>query len=158
MSTLLVLALKHSKKIDPNSSPNSTYDRFYPIQINGNTFRLHWLVSFKKNGMKYFFCDSKRPGFLAGPYNSTQAFINEYEQYRGRRITAHRELRILQKEEETKISERRKLNVCQVISNGITFLNYSAIRHMPLLPRFCHIEPFHSQRRSRTPLSHRILP
>jgi hypothetical protein len=42
--------------------------------------------------MKYFFCDSKRPGYIAGPYNSTQGFISEYEQYRDRKIVAHREL------------------------------------------------------------------
>ena len=78
--------------IDPDSDPKYLMIEFDPIQINGNTFRLHWLVCFKKNGLKYFFCDSKRPGYIAGPCNDTQFFINEYEQYRDRKIIAHREL------------------------------------------------------------------
>ena len=40
------------KKIDPNSDPNYLMIEFDPIQINGHTFRLHWLVSFKKDGKK----------------------------------------------------------------------------------------------------------
>jgi len=78
--------------IDPNSNPKYLMIEFAPMQINGNTFRLHWLVSFKRDGMRYFFCDSKRPGYIAGPYKSTQIFISEYEQYRNRKIVAHREL------------------------------------------------------------------
>jgi len=90
------------KKIDPHSDPNYLMIKFVPIQINGHTFRLHWLVSFKKDGKKYFFCDSKRPGFLAGPYDSTQVFINEYEQYRGRNIVAYRELKSYEKKRKPK--------------------------------------------------------
>jgi hypothetical protein len=84
--------------IDPKSDPKYLMIEFDPIQINGNTFRWHWLVSFKRDGMKYFFCDSKRPGYIAGPYNTTQEFISEYEQYRGRRIVTHRELDSYQKQ------------------------------------------------------------
>ena len=88
--------------IDPKSDPKYLMIEFDPIQINGNTFRLHWLVSFKREGMKYFFCDSKRPGYIAGPYKSTQVFISEYEQYRGRKIVAHRELESYQKQQKSK--------------------------------------------------------
>ncbi len=96
------------KKIDPNSDPKYLMIEFDPIQINGNTYRLHWLVSFKKDGKKYFFCDSKRPGFLAGPYNGTQVFINEYEQYRGRKIIAHRELESYKKKRKLKSVKGRR--------------------------------------------------
>ena len=92
------------KKIDPNY----LMIEFDPIQIHGNTFRLHWLVSFKKDGKKYFFCDSKRPGFLAGPYNNTQVFINEYEQYRNRKIVSHRELESYKKKSKLKSMEGKK--------------------------------------------------
>jgi len=84
--------------IDPNSDPKYLMIEFDPIQIEGNTFRLHWLVSFKRDGMTYFFCDSKRPGYIAGPYKNTEAFISEYERYRGRKIVAHRELESYQKQ------------------------------------------------------------
>jgi hypothetical protein len=93
--------------VDPNSDPKYLMIEFEPIQLNGATFRLHWLVSFKKDGMKYFFCDSKRPGFIAGPYSSTRVFISEYEQYRGRKIVSHRELESYKKQSKSK-SERRK--------------------------------------------------
>jgi Transglutaminase-like domain len=93
--------------IDPNSDPKYLMIEFDPIQINGNTFRLHWLVSFKRGGMKYFFCDSKRPGYIAGPYKSTQEFISEYEKYRGRRIAAYRELESYQKQRKSQSTKVR---------------------------------------------------
>ena len=93
--------------IDPKSDPKYLMIEFDSIQINSHTFRLHWLVSFKRDGMKYFFCDSKRPGYIAGPYHSTQVFISEYEQYRGRRIVAHRELDSYQKQRKLKSTKGR---------------------------------------------------
>ena len=84
--------LETLRRIDPRSNPKYLIIEFSPIQINGNTLRLHWLVSFKRDGKVYFFADSKRPGHIAGPFDDTQAFINEYEQYRGRKIIAFREL------------------------------------------------------------------
>lgn len=93
--------------IEPNSNPKYLMIEFEPIQINGNTFRLHWMVSFKREGMTYFFCDSKRPGYIAGPYKSTQVFISEYEQYRGRKIVAHRELESYQKKRKSESTKGR---------------------------------------------------
>ena len=95
------------RTIYPNSDPRYLMIEFDPIQINRNTFRLHWLVSFKKDSMKYFFCDSKRPGYIAGPYNSTQVFISEYEQYRGRKIVAYRELESYKKKRKSKSAKGR---------------------------------------------------
>lgn len=89
-------------RIDPQSDPKYLMIEFNPIQIKGNTLRLHWLVSFKRAGKTYFFADSKRPGHIAGPYDDTQAFIKEYEQYRGRKIIAFRELPSYQKQQRTK--------------------------------------------------------
>jgi len=95
------------KIIDPNSDPNYLMIEFDPIRINGNPFRLHWLVSFKKNGMKYFFCDSKRPGYIGGPYISTQVFISEYEHYRNRKIVAHSEVESYQKRRKSRLQKRQ---------------------------------------------------
>ena len=94
--------------IDPDSDPKYLMIEFDPIQINSNTFRLHWLVGFKKNGMKYFFCDSKRPGYIAGPYNNTQVFISGYERYRGRKIVAYRELESYKKQKKLQSAKGRK--------------------------------------------------
>ena len=93
--------------IDPTSDPKYLMIEFDPIQIDGNTFRLHWLVSFKRRGMTYFFCDSKRLGYIAGPYKDTEVFISDYERYRGRKIVAYRELESYQKQLKTKSRKAR---------------------------------------------------
>ena len=91
-------AVETLRRIDPKSNPNYLMIEFDPIQIAGNTLRFHWLASFKRDGKTYFFADSKRPGHIAGPYNDAQEFINEYAQYRGRKILAFRELGSYQKQ------------------------------------------------------------
>jgi hypothetical protein len=80
------------RRIDPHSDPKYLMIEFDPVQIKGNMLRLHWLVSFRRDGKIYFFADSKRPGHIAGPYNDVQAFIIEYGKYRGRKIVSFREL------------------------------------------------------------------
>jgi len=85
------------KRIDSSSDPKYLMIEFDPIQIKGNMLRRHWLAGFKRDGRTYFFADSKRPGHIAGPYDNTEAFIKEYEQYRGRKIVAYRELDSFQK-------------------------------------------------------------
>jgi hypothetical protein len=89
------------RRIDPGSDPKYLMIEFDPVQIRRNMLRLHWLVSFKRDGKTYFFADSKRPGHIAGPYNNTQEFISEYEQYRGRKIVVFRELESYQKQRRT---------------------------------------------------------
>lgn len=95
------------RKIDPASDPKYLMIEFDPIQIRGNTFRLHWLVSFRRDGKIYFFSDSKRPGHIAGPYNDAQEFVDEYEQYRSRKIIAFRELESYQKQRRAKAIKRQ---------------------------------------------------
>ena len=92
-------AVETLKRIDPASDPRYLMIEFDPIQIEGNNLRLHWLVSFKRDGQLYFFADSKRPGRIAGPYSDTQTFISEYQQYRGRKIVAFREPLSFQKQQ-----------------------------------------------------------
>jgi len=64
---------------------------FDPVTIRGNALRRHWVASFERDGKLYFFADSKRPGHIAGPYDSTQAFIDDYARYRGRTVVAFAE-------------------------------------------------------------------
>ena len=89
------------KQSDPQSDPKYLLVDFDPMQIACKTLRLHWLVSFKRDGQSYFFADSKRPGHIAGPYNNTQEFINDYARYRGRKIVAFREVESFQKQRRT---------------------------------------------------------
>jgi hypothetical protein len=86
------------RRIDPNSDPRYLMIEFEPRQITGNTLRLHWLVSFKRDGKTYFFADSTRPGHIAGPYIDTDEFIYDYEQYRGRKIVVFRQLESYQQQ------------------------------------------------------------
>jgi hypothetical protein len=95
--------------VDPQTDPKYLMIEFNPIQIEGNTLRLHWLASFKRDGKIYFFADSKRPGHIAGPYHDTKAFIDEYEQYRGRKIVAFRELASYQKQRRTRARQLQPL-------------------------------------------------
>jgi hypothetical protein len=102
------------RSIDPHSDPKYLMIEFDPIQIQGNALRLHWLVSFRRGGETYFFADSKRPGYIAGPYSGAQAFLNEYEQYRGRKIVTFRELESYEKRQRT---QAQKVKVLPGIAN-----------------------------------------
>jgi hypothetical protein len=83
-------AVETLRVVAPMSKPAYLMIEFDPQVISGNTLRRHWLVMFEREGKLYFFADSKRPGFIAGPYTTVQQFIDQYAQYRGRRIVAHR--------------------------------------------------------------------
>jgi hypothetical protein len=97
------------RRIDPQSDPKYLMIEFDPIRISGNTLRLHWLVSFKRDGKTYFFADSKRPGYIAGPYNATREFINDYERYRGRKIMAFREVESYKRKQRTQALKMQTL-------------------------------------------------
>ena len=84
-------AVETLRAIDPGARAIYVMIEFDPVSISGNTLRRHWVASFERDGKRYFFADSKRPGHIAGPYGSTQAFIDEYATYRGRRIVSFRE-------------------------------------------------------------------
>lgn len=84
-------ALETLRTLQPGVQPRYLMIEFDPVSVRGNTLRRHWLVSFERGGQHYFFADSKRPGHIAGPYASVQAFVDEYAHYRGRRIVAFSE-------------------------------------------------------------------
>jgi hypothetical protein len=96
------------KRIDPSSDPKYLMIEFDPVQIKGNMLRLHWLVSFRRGGKTHMFADSKRPGHIAGPYEGMQSFIAEYEQYRGRKIVAFRELDSYEKQRRTQAQKQKQ--------------------------------------------------
>ena len=80
------------RAIAPAAKPRYLMIEFDPVVIKGNTLRRHWVVQVERDGGLYFFADSKRPGHVAGPYTSVEAYIAEYSRYRGRPIVAHRSL------------------------------------------------------------------
>jgi hypothetical protein len=86
------------RSIAPETAPRYLMIEFDPARIAGNVLRRHWVVTFTRDGRTYVFADSKRPGHIAGPYADAGEFVREYEQYRGRRIVAFRELDSYQKQ------------------------------------------------------------
>ena len=94
-------AVEVLRQIDPGQTPRYLMIEFAPVKIAGNTLRLHWLASFKRDGNYHFFADSKRPGHIAGPYTSVEDFIHEYAMYRGRQIVSFQELESYQRKQRT---------------------------------------------------------
>ncbi len=79
-------------RIAPDTAPSFLMIEFAPVTVAGNTLRRHWLASYRQDGKRWFFADSKRPGHIAGPYETTADFIADYAAYRGRPVVAFREL------------------------------------------------------------------
>ena len=92
-------AVETLRTIDPGTQPTYLMIEFEPVMMAGNTLRLHWLASFRHDGKYYFFADSKRPGHIAGPYENTRDFIDDYTAYRGREVVAFRELDTYQRKQ-----------------------------------------------------------
>ncbi len=103
LSRFAIETLQH---IAPDVKASYLMIEFAPVTIGGNTLRLHWLASFQRNGEYYFFADSKRPGHIAGPYASTQDFVEQYARYRGRQIVAFRELETYQRQQRTLVPKQ----------------------------------------------------
>ena len=91
-------AVETLRQVDPEAAARYLMIEFAPLQLNGQTLRLHWLATFQRGGQFYFFADSKRPGVIAGPYASTRHFIDDYAAYRSRQIVAFRELESYQRQ------------------------------------------------------------
>jgi hypothetical protein len=98
LSRFTVETLRH---IDPGLDANYLRIEFSPVTVGGNTLRVHWLASFKRDGKHYFLGDSKRPGHIAGPYESVQQFIADYSAYRARPVVAFRVLDSYQRRQRT---------------------------------------------------------
>jgi hypothetical protein len=83
-------AVETLRAVAPATKPRYLMIEFDPVVIKGNTLRRHWVTQVERDGGLYFFADSKRPGHVAGPYASAEAYIEAYSRYRGRPIVAHR--------------------------------------------------------------------
>lgn len=84
-------AVETLRTIDPASKPAYLMIEFDAAMVEGETLRRHWIATFERDGRRHFFADSRRPGHLAGPYPSTEAFVADYAAFRGRRVVAYRE-------------------------------------------------------------------
>jgi hypothetical protein len=94
-------AVETLRQMAPETNPTYLMIEFAPVSLAGNTLRLHWIASFVRDGRHYFFADSKRPGVVAGPYDTTQQFIDAYAAYRGRAIVRFRLVESYQRQQRT---------------------------------------------------------
>jgi len=100
-------AVETLRAVAPDTKARYVMIEFNPAAIRGNTLRRHWVVVFEREGQRYYFADSKRPGHIAGPYASTQAFLEDYARYRGREIVAFRELESFRRRTRTPAAANR---------------------------------------------------
>jgi len=101
-------AVETLRIIDPEARAGYVMIEFDPVSISGNTLRRHWVASFERDGKRYFFADSKRPGHMAGPYETTQEFIAEYARYRGRPIVSFREAESFERKVRTQAAKQSR--------------------------------------------------
>ena len=101
-------AVETLRAVAPELKARYVMIEFDPVAIRGNTLRRHWVATFERDGKRYFFADSKRPGHIAGPYATTQAFLDDYAKYRGREIVAFRELETFMRRTKTPAAKPRR--------------------------------------------------
>jgi hypothetical protein len=77
-------------RIDPGYQARYLMIEFAPVVVDGRTLRRHWIATFRRDGALWFFADSARPGDVAGPYASVEAFAADYATLRGRPIVSWR--------------------------------------------------------------------
>ena len=94
------------RELIPDAGVQYLRIEFEPVVINSVTLRVHWLALFQRDGKYYFFADSKRPGHLAGPYESIPAFIADYETYRQRAIVSFQNLDTFQRQQKKQMQRR----------------------------------------------------
>ena len=59
---------------------------FEPIIIDSSIIKKHWMAVYRDSSGYYFLADSKRPGFITGPYRTVADFVADYQTYRDRKI------------------------------------------------------------------------
>ena len=101
-------AVETLRHIDPASKPTYLMIEFSPVAIQGQVLRRHWVAHFERDGLHYFFADSKRPGHVAGPYTDTALYIKDYAAYRGREIVAFRDMESTEKRKRTMALKQRR--------------------------------------------------
>lgn len=101
-------AVETLRAIAPEVEAKYLMIEFDPVTLAGNVLRRHWIASYERDGQRYFFADSKRPGHIAGPYASTQAFVDAYATYRRRSIVSFREIDSYQRRMRTKTSQQQQ--------------------------------------------------
>ena len=81
---------KSLRAIELESAPKYGKITFAPTYVHSCLFQKHWLATFIRGGLHYFFADTKRPGLIAGPFKLPEHFVVEYEQFHQRQVLSFR--------------------------------------------------------------------
>ncbi|MEE9362730.1 MAG: transglutaminase-like domain-containing protein [Cellulophaga sp.] len=88
-------------KIDASKNAQYLMIEFEPITIDGKVIRKHWISIYEDIQGYYLLGDSKRPGYIAGPFEKVDGFIIEYQKYRERKIVSWKVLLNYKKKKKT---------------------------------------------------------
>ena len=93
-----------------DSSKNAQYlmIEFVPMTIDGKIIRKHWIAMYEDIQGYYLLGDSKRPGYIAGPFEKVDDFIKEYEKFRERKIVSWKVLLDYKKLKKKKTLKEKK--------------------------------------------------
>lgn len=83
-------AVSTLRQIDAGAQAAYLMIEFEPVLVQGQWLRRHWMASFRRDGAYWFFADSRRPGHIAGPYDTVEQFVADYAVYRQRPIVSYR--------------------------------------------------------------------
>ena len=81
---------------------------FEPIIISGSIIRKHWMTVYQDSLDYYILADSKRPGYIAGPYKSVDNFIENYQVFRSRKIVSWKFLSSYKKTKKKKTIKQKQ--------------------------------------------------
>jgi hypothetical protein len=101
-------AFETIQAINPTIDIKYLMIEFEPLKIGDSTFRKHWMVVYKENGRLYTMADTKRPGFISGPYNEISEFIIEYQKFRKRQIISYKLTDTYKKRLKRRLNKRKK--------------------------------------------------
>jgi hypothetical protein len=84
---------------------------FEPVLIDSSIIKKHWLAVYHDSSGYYLLADSKRPGYIAGPYIQVADFIAEYQSFRERKIVSWKVLMSYQKKQKQKAVKQDRYNL-----------------------------------------------
>lgn len=85
------------KTIDSSLHAQYLLIEFEPVVIDDSILKNHWLTIYQTPEGYFMMADSKKPGYIAGPYTQPADFIAEYEVFRNRKIVSWKVLPSYQK-------------------------------------------------------------
>ncbi|MFT3825214.1 MAG: transglutaminase-like domain-containing protein [Chitinophagaceae bacterium] len=96
------------KTIDSSLQAQYLLIEFEPVTIDGSVLKNHWLTIYQTAEGYFIMADSKRPGYIAGPYKQPADFIAGYEAFRNRKIVSWKVLPSYQKKKkQLKVQDNR---------------------------------------------------